>query len=245
MFDEFLVPRGLPPFTRRRLPRLRRRRAALRRRAHVPRARAASTLPEGDPSDPPGDGLGGRARQPQERRCSSEVLRDDGIAPYPGSLRLPRPPRRSGHEDGRRVVVAQRPRGARRVRAWRRGSRSSPTASSPPSEHIAGKPAPDMFLERRRAARRRRRPTPSSSRTPCPASRPGGPATSASSSASTAAPATTRCASTAPTSSSTTSRELVDGGREAPGPRAPRAAPLPDRPVAARRARVRRRATSA
>ena len=130
MFDELLVPRGSPPFTSADYlayvdgkPRFDGVRSFL--------ASRDIALPDGDPSDPPGDesvsALGNRKNE-----LFLRILRDDGIAPYPGSLRFldhlagatPRSP-----SCPRRATPAR----SSTRRAWRRASRSSPTASSPPS----------------------------------------------------------------------------------------------------------------
>ena len=239
MFDEFLVPRGLAPFTDDDYLRY----VDGKPRFDGVRSFLASrdiTLPDGDPADPPSQdsvaGLGNRKND-----LFLEILRRDGIAPYPGLAALPRPPRTARHEGRRRVVVAQRPRGARRRPAWRRASTSSPTAWSPPpstspasrrptcSSNAAERLGVGAGRRRRRRGRRvgrRRRPRR---------------ATSASSSASTAAPAPTPCASTAPTSSSTTSPSCWTAAVKREAPRAPRPRPLPARSVAPRRARARPR----
>ena len=72
-------------------------------------------LPEGTPADGPDQetvcGLGNRKNE-----AFGEVLRSEGVAPYPGSLALVRAARRARDAAGDRVVLAQRPRRARRGR---------------------------------------------------------------------------------------------------------------------------------
>ena len=200
------VPRAPRPAAvhRRRLPALRRRPAALRRRALVPRlARHHAPRRRPRPTRRARARCAG-ARQPQER----PVPRDPAPRRHRARTRARCGSSTTSPTSGTKVAVVSSSRNAREVLdASGLAPRFEVVTDGivAAAEHIAGKPAPDMFLNAARAPRRRRRPTPSSSRTPCPASPPGGPATSASSSASTAAPATTPCASTAPTSSSTTS----------------------------------------
>ena len=225
---------------RRRLPRA----TSTANRASTASARssppATSRCPEGDPSEPPGDGSVSRARQPQERRVPDDpARRRDRAVPRLGAL--PRPP---GDRSARRSPWCRRR--ATRARCsrrpdWRHDSTSSPTACSPPTEHIAGKPAPDLFLaaadrlgvaaaeggrrrgrrvrRRRRAGRRlrprrRRRPRRRSRRAACQ-----------------------RCRRRRRRSRRAAGRRPM----RRDGTRPPRPAPLPDRPVAPRRARVRRR----
>ena len=143
MFDEFLVPRGMVPFSEDDYL------------AHVdgrPRFDGVRTflasrrivLPEGDESDPPGDGsvaaLGNRKNE-----LFQQLLRDEGIAPYAGSVRLLDDLAASRHEDGGGLVVAQRhaksstrrarapvPRGRRRRRRRRTGHRRQAGAGPVP-----------------------------------------------------------------------------------------------------------------
>ena len=115
----------------------------------------------------------------------SAVLGDEGVQPYPGSVAAARPAGRARHQGRGRLLLPQRPAGARSRRSGRAGSRWSSTGNVAGREHLPGKPAPDTFVVRRRPARRARSSAPSSSRTRCPGSRPAGPATSAWSSGST------------------------------------------------------------
>ena len=143
MFDEFLVPRGLPRFTEDDY---------LRHVDGKPRfdgvrsflASRGITLPDGDTDDPPGDasvaGLGNRKNE-----LFLQILRDDGIAPYPGSVRF------LEHLEslGRKVAVVSSSRNAREVLV---ASGLAPRFDVvtdglvAAAEHIAGKPRPDMFL---------------------------------------------------------------------------------------------------
>lgn len=143
MFDEFLVPRGLAPFTDTDYLRY----VDGRPRFDGVRTFLASrdvSLPDGDPADPPGDdsvaALGNRKND-----LFLQILRDDGIAPYPGSLRY------LDHLAARNTLVA--------VVSSSRNAREVLDASGltprfevvtdgmvAAAEHIAGKPAPDMFL---------------------------------------------------------------------------------------------------
>ena len=189
MFDEFLVPRGTAVH-RRRLP------------APTSTAGPATTACGRSCASRGIDAARGRPDRPARRATRScalgnrkndvfnEVLARDGIAPYPGLAARARPARRGAGTAGRRrVVVEERPRGARRGRAdaalrrRRRRHRRREPSTSPASRHptcscdAAERLGVDAGASRRRRGRRlgrRRRPAP---------------ATSASSSASTAAPA--------------------------------------------------------
>ena len=241
MFDEFLVPRGSP-----RSPTTTTCATSTASRASTASARSS---PRATSRCPTATRPIRRARTPSpasataRTTCSSRSCGDDGIAPYPGSLRFLDHLADDRHEGRRRVVVAQRPRGPRRLRpgtALRGRHRRHGRGRRAHRRQAGARHVP----ERRRAPRRRRRPTPSWSRTPSPASPPAGPATSASSSASIAAPGAAPCASTAPTSSSTTSPSCWTAvKRQRPG--APRPRPLPARPVAPRRDASTTPATSA
>jgi beta-phosphoglucomutase family hydrolase len=143
MFDEFLVPRGHEPFTDADYlayvdgkPRFDGVRSMLASRDIV--------LPEGDPSDPPGDGsvsaLGNRKND-----VFQTILRDEGIEPYPGSVRF------LDHLEslGTKVAVVSSSRNAREVlQASGLAPRFDVVADGvlAATEHIAGKPAPDLFL---------------------------------------------------------------------------------------------------
>jgi beta-phosphoglucomutase family hydrolase len=144
MFDEFLVPRGQAPFTDDDYlryvdgrPRFDGVRTFLGSR-HI-------TLPEGDRDEPPGDGsvsaLGNRKNE-----VFLEILRRDGIRPYPGSLRF------LDRLDGRgiKVAVVSSSRNAREVldAAGLTTRFEVVTDGLVAAEcDIAGKPAPDMFLD--------------------------------------------------------------------------------------------------
>jgi beta-phosphoglucomutase family hydrolase len=143
MFDEFLVPRGQPPFTDDDYLRY----VDGRPRFDGVRTFLASrhiTLPEGDQGEPPGDGsvsaLGNRKNE-----VFLEILRRDGIRPYPGSVRF------LDHlaERGTKVAVVSSSRNAREVLD---ASGLTPrfevvTDGLVAAEwDIAGKPAPDMFV---------------------------------------------------------------------------------------------------
>ncbi len=148
MFDEFLEPRGLAPFSLDDYlhyvdgkPRFDGVRSFL--------ASRDITLPDGDPSDPPSQdsvaGLGNRKND-----LFLEILRDEGIAPYPGSLRF------LDHIAGRgtSVAVVSSSRNAQEVLdASGLAPRFTVVTDGlvAAAEHIPGKPAPDMFLD---AARR-------------------------------------------------------------------------------------------
>jgi beta-phosphoglucomutase family hydrolase len=143
MFDEFLVPRGLDPFTDDDYlryvdgkPRFDGVRSFLASR-HV-------ELPDGDPADPPSQdsvaGLGNRKND-----LFLEILRRDGIAPYPGSLQF------LDHLAtlGTKVAVVSSSRNAGEVlEASGLAPRFEVVTDGmvAAAEHIAGKPAPDMFL---------------------------------------------------------------------------------------------------
>jgi beta-phosphoglucomutase family hydrolase len=143
MFDELLVPRGLPAFTDADYlayvdgkPRFDGVRSFL--------ASRDITLPDGDPDDPPGDGsvaaLGNRKND-----VFQKVLRDDGIAPYPGSVRL----LDELHGLGTHVAVVSSSRNAKEVLdASGLAPRFEVVADGVvAAEHgIPGKPAPDLFL---------------------------------------------------------------------------------------------------
>jgi beta-phosphoglucomutase family hydrolase len=141
MFDEFLVPRGDAPFTDDDYlayvdgkPRFDGVRSMLASRGIV--------LPEGDHADPPGDGsvsaLGNRKNE-----LFQTMLREDGIQPYPGSLRF------LDHIAPTKVAVVSSSRNAREVLdASGLAPRFDVVADGvlAADEHIAGKPAPDLFL---------------------------------------------------------------------------------------------------
>src|SRR5262245_11877224 len=148
MFDEFLVPQGLPPFSDDDYLSY----VDGRPRFDGVRTFLASrdiTLPEGVPTDPPGQGsvsaLGNRKND-----VFLEILRRDGIRPYPGSLQF------LDHVEGegKHVAVVSSSRNAREVLdAAGLTSRFEVVTDGlvAADEHIPGKPAPDMFLN---AARR-------------------------------------------------------------------------------------------
>jgi beta-phosphoglucomutase family hydrolase len=148
MFDEYLVPRGLPPFSDDDYLRY----VDGRPRFDGVRTFLASrdiTLPEGDRDSPPGDGsvsgLGNR-----KNVVFLDILRRDGIAPYAGSLRL------LDHLDsmGIKSAVVSSSRNAREVLdASGLAPRFDVVTDGlvAAEEDIPGKPAPDMFLN---AARR-------------------------------------------------------------------------------------------
>ena len=144
MFDEFLVPRGLPPFTDDDYLRY----VDGRPRFDGVRTFLASreiALPDGVPTEPPGDGsvsaLGNRKND-----LFQAILRRDGIQPYAGSLRY----LDHLHDRGTKVAVVSSSRNAREVLD---ASGLAPrfdvvTDGMVAAErHIAGKPAPDMFLD--------------------------------------------------------------------------------------------------
>ena len=199
----------------RRLPGPHRRPAALRRRTGVPpltRHRAARRAPDRSARQP--HDL--RDGEPQERRLQRGAGRRGNRA-VPGVDGRDGPARRGRGAAGDRVVVEERPPGARRGRARRslrrRGRRG----------HGGGRGARRQAGARhvpagRRAARRRSRTGRSSSRTRSPASRPARTAVSASCSASTAAAMPRRSPPTAPMRSSTTSAETIVDTVEAEQP---------------------------
>jgi len=148
MFDEFLVPRGLPPFTDDDYLQY----VDGRPRFDGVRTFLASrgiTLPDGEPTAPPGQGsvsaLGNRKND-----VFLEILRRDGIQPYPGSLRF------LDHVvgEGKHVAVVSSSRNAREVLDAAGLTPQFDVITDglvAAADHIAGKPAPDMFLN---AARR-------------------------------------------------------------------------------------------
>jgi beta-phosphoglucomutase family hydrolase len=144
MFDEFLVPRGMAPFTDDDYLRY----VDGKPRFDGVRSFLASrgvTLPDGALTDPPGDAtvsaLGNRKNE-----LFLQILRDDGIAPYPGSMRF------LEHLDARgtKVAVVSSSRNAREVLdASGLAPRFEVVTDGlvAAREHIAGKPQPDMFLD--------------------------------------------------------------------------------------------------
>ncbi len=100
-------------------------------------------LPEGEPDDPPGQGsvaaLGNRKNELFQR-----VLRDEGIAPYPGSMRL-----LDALDDDTKLAVVSSSRNAREVlEASGLAPRFEVVADGLTlvEEKLQGKPAPDLFL---------------------------------------------------------------------------------------------------
>ncbi len=102
------------------------------------------TLPEGHPDDRPGDGtvcaLGNRKNQ-----VFNSILDNEGVAPYPGSLRL------LDHLDdlGLAQAIVSSSKNARPVLAAAGLDRRFPHVVDgvvAAEEGLAGKPAPDMFL---------------------------------------------------------------------------------------------------
>ena len=148
MFDEFLVPRGEPPFSDDDYLQY----VDGRPRFDGVRTFLASrgiTLPDGDPADPPGQESVG-ALGNRKNDVFLEILRRDGIQPYPGSLRY------LDHveAEGKHVAVVSSSRNAREVLdAAGLTPRFEVVTDGvvAADEHIPGKPAPDMFLN---AARR-------------------------------------------------------------------------------------------
>jgi beta-phosphoglucomutase family hydrolase len=143
MFDEYLVPRGHAPFTDADYlayvdgkPRFDGVRSMLASRDIV--------LPEGDPTDPPGEGsvsaLGNRKND-----VFQTILREEGIQPYPGSVRF------LDHLESldTKVAVVSSSRNAREVlQASGLAPRFDVVADGvlAATEHLPGKPAPDLFL---------------------------------------------------------------------------------------------------
>ena len=106
-------------------------------------------LPDGDPSDPPGDdtvcALGNRKNE-----LFNTILERDGIEPYPGSLAT----LELLDAAGVRSAIVSSSKNARTVLAAAGlGERFEVVVDGvvAAADHIAGKPAPDMFLH---AARR-------------------------------------------------------------------------------------------
>ena len=175
MFDDFLAPRGQPPFTEADYlayvdgkPRFDGVRSFL--------ASRGVELPEGEPAEPPGEGsvraLGNRKNDSSRRCCATR-------ASTPIRARCPARPAASSDK----VAVVSSSRNAREVLdASGLAPRFDVVADGvvAADQGIAGKPAPDLFLAaavRLGVEPRRRR---SSSRTPCRAWPPDGPAASAS-----------------------------------------------------------------
>jgi len=143
MFDEFLVPRGDPPFSDDDYLRY----VDGRPRFDGVRTFLASrgiTLPDGDPGEPAGEGsvsaLGNRKND-----VFLEILRRDGIQPYPGSLRF------LDHVigGGKGVAVVSSSRNAREVLEAAGLTPQFAVVTDglvAATDHIPGKPAPDMFL---------------------------------------------------------------------------------------------------
>jgi len=101
-------------------------------------------LPDGDPAGPPGDdsvsALGNRKNE-----LFNQLLHDEGIAPYPGSLRL------LDHLDelGVAVAVVSSSRNARTVLEAAGLTDRLPNVvdgTTAIERQLAGKPAPDMFV---------------------------------------------------------------------------------------------------
>ncbi len=145
MFDEFLAARadGEPPFTNADYhsyvdgrPRFDGVRTFLQSR-HI-------ALPEGSEDDPPGDGSIG-ALGNRKNEVFNQLLSSEGIAPYPGSLRLL--DQLTGA--GKGVAVVSSSRNAKAVLA---AAGLTPRFAVvvdgvvAKDEHLAGKPAPDTFL---------------------------------------------------------------------------------------------------
>jgi beta-phosphoglucomutase family hydrolase len=143
MFDDFLIPRGLSAFTDADYlafvdgkPRFDGVRSFL--------ASRDIALPDGDQGEPPGDGsvaaLGNRKNE-----LFQTILRDDGIAPYPGSVRL----LDELLERGTHVAVVSSSRNAKEVlEASGLAPRFEVVADGvvAAEQAIPGKPAPDLFL---------------------------------------------------------------------------------------------------
>ena len=129
--------RGLLP-VRRRQPTLRRRAGCCAR---------GIDLPGGDPSDRGRRGDGVRHRQPQERRLRGDRSSAEGIAPYPGSWRCSTGSARR-HPGRRGLQLEER----RPVLAAAHSLDRFPVVVDgvvAADEGLAGKPAPDMFLDGR------------------------------------------------------------------------------------------------
>ena len=102
------------------------------------------SLPEGEPDDPPGNGSVG-ALGNRKNDVFLELLRADGIDPYPGSMRF------LDHLDERGIpsAVVSSSRNAKEVLEAAGLSPRFPVVVDgevASREHIAGKPAPDMFV---------------------------------------------------------------------------------------------------
>ncbi len=143
MFDEFLVPRGQARFSEEDYLRY----VDGRPRFDGVRTFLASrgiTLSDGDGDDPPGDGSVG-ALGNRKNVVFLDILRRDGIAPYPGSVRF------LDHlaEQGIKAAVVSSSRNAREVlEASGLAPRFDVVTDGlvAAEEHIPGKPAPDIFL---------------------------------------------------------------------------------------------------
>ena len=195
MFNDFLAGSTSPAPTRRRTPTP----TTSRTSTASPATTACATcsrsrgilLPEGVPSDPPTRrrcAAWATARTTPSTSCSSATA----STPYPGSVRLLDVLREHGDAARGRVVVGQRPRGARRCRARPTASSPSSTAGSRPSSGCPASRPPTRSCTRPRElrhhpgplGRRRGRRLGRAGRAP--------PAASGSSSASTAGPVPTR-----------------------------------------------------
>ena len=101
-------------------------------------------VPDGSETDPPGDGSVG-ALGNRKNEVFNELLSTEGIAPYPGSVRL----LDQLVADGKQMAVVSSSRNARAVLA---ASGLAPRFTvvadgvSLSEQHLAGKPAPDLFL---------------------------------------------------------------------------------------------------
>ena len=197
--------------------------------------RAASGLPDGDPSDPPDAdtvcGLGNRKND-----AFNVVLERDGVTPYPGSVALLDLLRDLGMP---LAVVSSSANAPAVLAAAGLADRFVTVVDGrvATDARAARQAGPRHLRPRRHASAARPRPARSSSRTPSPGCGPAPPAASGSSSASTAGPAPTPSRPPGPTSSSPTS----ETSREAPPGlgRPARPQPVPGRPVAPRRVRPR------
>ncbi len=177
--------------------------------------RARHRPARGRPDDPPDAdtvcGLGNRKND-----AFNVVLERDGVDPYPGSVALLDAPARPADAARGRLVVGERPRGARRRRPGRPVRHRGRRRGSPTELGLPGKPAPDTFVHA--ATELRRHPGPLGRRRGRRLGRPGRapPATSGWSSASTAgAGADDADRRPGPTSSSPTS---ASSSREAARP---------------------------